>query len=126
MAYVDAIDSTQQVRFCAPVGSMRPLYATAAGRVLLAFVEPEWLKEYLAKTKLKKLTPLTISSRAALVKALDRIRENRIEVSIGNLILESGSVAVPVFGADGKVVAAFGLLRPRAGSSPGLPSLARC
>ena len=34
------------LRFSVPIGAVRPLYATAAGRVLLAFVEPAWLEEY--------------------------------------------------------------------------------
>ena len=37
ITYIDTIDSAKSIRYSIPIGANRPLYCTAAGRVLLAF-----------------------------------------------------------------------------------------
>ena len=93
ITYLDAIESPHSVRFSVPVGAVRPLYPTAAGRVLLAFAEPGWLEEYLRSTKLEAHTPSTIATRTALREELDRIRQSRISVSLGELFPESAAIS---------------------------------
>ena len=61
ITYVDAIESPKAVRFTVPVGAARPLYSTAAGRVLLAFGDQEWVENYLRNTKIMAYTPHTIA-----------------------------------------------------------------
>ena len=112
ICYVDAIESPHPVRFSVPIGAVRPLYATAAGRVLLAFVESAWLEDYLRTTRLEAHTPRTISTRPALREELARIRQTRISVSLGEMFPESGAIASPVFGADSKIVGAIAIGAP--------------
>ena len=83
ITYVDSIESPQSVRFSVPIGAARPLYSTAAGRVLLAFGDQEWVENYLRNTKIIAYTPYTISSRKALREELEKIRRTRISVSLG-------------------------------------------
>jgi IclR family transcriptional regulator, acetate operon repressor len=101
ITYVDAIESPQSVRFTVPVGAVRPLYSTAAGRVLLAYVEPAWREEYLSSTKLQAFTPKTIKSRTALREELERIRQTGVSVSLGEMFAESAAISSPIFGSDG-------------------------
>jgi len=112
ITYVDAIESPQSVRFTVPVGAVRPLYSTAAGRVLLAFVEPAWRDEYIGSLKLQAFTPTTITSRTALREELERIRETRVSVSLGETFAESAAISSPVFGSDGKIVGAIAIGAP--------------
>jgi DNA-binding IclR family transcriptional regulator len=112
ITYVDAIESAKAVRFSVPVGAARPLYSTAAGRVLLAFGDPEWVEEYLRNTKIAAYTPYTISSRKALRDELDKIRKTRISISMGETFPESGAIAAPIFGGDGKLLAAIAIGAP--------------
>jgi len=112
ICYVDAIESPQPVRFSVPVGAVRPLYSTAAGRVLLAFVDSAWLEDYLRTTKLEAITPRTISTRSALRDELARVRETLVSVSLGELFPESAAISSPVFGADGKIVGAIAIGAP--------------
>jgi DNA-binding IclR family transcriptional regulator len=112
ITYVDAIESSKAVRFSVPVGAARPLYSTAAGRVLLAFGDSEWVEEYLRNTKIAAYTPHTISSRRALRDELDKIRKTRISISMGETFPESGAIAAPIFGGDGKLIAAIAIGAP--------------
>jgi len=123
ITYLDAIESPHSVRFSVPVGAVRPLYPTAAGRVLLAFAETGWLEEYLRSTKLEAHTPTTIATRTALREELERIRQSRISVSLGELFPESAAISAPVFGADGRIVGAIAIGAPVTRLEPRLAEL---
>ena len=123
ITYVDSIDSQKAVRFSVPVGAARPLFSTAAGRVLLAFGDPEWVDEYLRNTKITAFTPYTVSSRKALREELEKIRRTRISVSMGETFPESGAIAAPIFGADGKLIAAIAIGAPVSRLEPELADL---
>jgi IclR family transcriptional regulator, acetate operon repressor len=123
ITYVDAIESPQSVRFSVPIGAARPLYSTAAGRVLLAFGDQEWVENYLRNTKITAYTPFTISSRKALREELEKIRRTRISVSLGETFPESGAISAPIFGADAKLIAAIAVGAPVTRLEPRLAEL---
>jgi len=123
ITYVDAIDSPHSVRYSVPVGAVRPLYATAAGRVLLAFADKRWQDEYIATTKLEARTPRTISTQKGLREELERVRKTHISVSIGGLFTEAAAIAAPVFGADGFVAAAIAVGGPSERLQPRIAEL---
>jgi IclR family transcriptional regulator, acetate operon repressor len=112
ITYVDSIDSPHSVRYSVPVGAVRPLYCTAAGRVLLAFADEQFQDEYLRSTKLEARTERTISTRKALRAELDKVVKTRLSVSIGEMFPESAAVSAPIFGANGKIVAAMAVGGP--------------
>ena len=123
ITYVDSIDSPKAVRFSVPIGAARPLFSTAAGRVLLAFGDQDWVDDYLKNTKITAFTPYTVSSRKALRDELENIRKTRVSVSMGETFPESGAIAAPIFGADGKLIAAIAIGAPVSRLEPRLPEL---
>jgi DNA-binding IclR family transcriptional regulator len=123
ITYVDAIESPKAVRFSVPIGAARPLYSTAAGRVLLAFGEPEWVEDYLKNVKITAYTPFTVTSRKALREELEKIRKTRISVSMGETFPESGAISSPIFGADGKLIAAIAIGAPVSRLEPRLAQM---
>jgi DNA-binding IclR family transcriptional regulator len=123
ITYVDAIDSPHSVRYSVPVGAVRPLYATAAGRVLLAFADKEWQDTYISTTKLQARTPRTIATQKALREELERIRKTCISVSIGEMFPDSAAISAPVFGADGNIAAAIAVGAPAERLQPRLAEL---
>ena len=123
ITYVDSIESAKAVRFSVPIGAARPLYSTAAGRVLLAFGDSDWVEDYLRNTKIAAYTPYTVSSRKALRDELENIRKTRISVSMGETFPESGAIAAPIFGADGKLIAAIAIGAPVSRLEPRLDEL---
>jgi IclR family transcriptional regulator, acetate operon repressor len=123
ITYVDAIDSPHSVRYSVPIGAVRPLYATAAGRVLLAFADKRWQDMYIGSTKLEARTPRTISTQKALREELERIRKTGISVSVGEMFPESAAISAPVYGADGTVAAAIAVGAPAERLQPRLAEL---
>lgn len=111
MVYVDVINSPQPVRYQIPVGTMRPLYASAAGRLLLAYADADYQREYLANVKFKSniAKPLT---KTDLVQELEHIRRDGYSVSIDAYLQGLSAIAAPVLDAEGVCVASINLAGP--------------
>jgi len=123
ITYVDSIDSSQSIRYSVAVGASRPLYCTAAGRILLAYEDPQWVANYMKESTFEKLTPDTIANKRALAKVLDEVRKEGVAACIGELYYDSGGVAAPIFGTDGRIIAALGIGAPGQRLQPKLDTL---
>jgi len=123
ITYVDSIDSPHAIRYSVPVGGVRPLYCTAAGRILLAFADQEFQDEYLRTTKLEAQTERTVTTRKGLRAELDGILKTRVSVSMGEMFPESAAIAAPIFGANGNIVAAIAIGGPSQRLQPKLDVL---
>ena len=109
---VDAINSSDTIRYGLTVGATRPLYSTAAGRLLLAFADPEWVERYCLDINVRADDGRTISSCKGLKSELDRIRGTRIAISMGESVPELGAIAAPLFESAGKVSAVIAIEGP--------------
>jgi IclR family pca regulon transcriptional regulator len=107
VVYVARASARTVTRLEAHVGSQFPAYATSLGRVLLAGLSPESLANYFATAKLESLTPKTVTSRADLERLIAECRRNGYSAVEEELALGVVSIAVPVFDAAGRVVAAL-------------------
>jgi len=111
LTYVEIIDSPHPVRYQIPVGTTRPLYASAAGRLLLAYSDKKWLDSYLSSVVFKAKTAIPIS-RGALRQELEKIRIEGISWSIDGYMKGLSAVAGPVFDASGRCVASLNIAGP--------------
>ncbi len=89
------------------VGSRLPAYCTSMGRVLLAYQPEKELRTYFARAKLSPRTKRTITSRTKLVEELAEVRKKRYAIVDQELEMGLRSIAVPIFGNSGAVVAAM-------------------
>jgi len=110
--YIDKVESQNTVRYMARIGERRPLYCSAIGKLLLAYLPPVKRQEYLKTTRLRALTPKTPVTRAALRRELDEIRSTGLSVSVDEITLGAAGVAAPVFDRSGEVVAGLVLGAP--------------
>ncbi len=94
------------------VGARKPLYCGAAGLVLLAYSEKEFINKYLSTTQLVKITNNTITDKSVLLNELTSIRDKGYGVSLGQWDKLSASVAAPVFDYSKKIIAAITLSGP--------------
>ena len=99
------------------IGSRLPAYCTSMGRVLLAYLPPEQLEQYLARVDLIPHTTRTITSTDKLRLSLRNVR--RLGYALVDQELEVGlrSLAVPVHAPNGRVVATVNL----SGNAPRMP-----
>jgi len=92
------------------VGSRLPAHCTSIGLVLLAHLPPTELREHLARVDLKRYTERTITSRAALLEALEEVRGQDYAVADNMMEIGVRSIAVPVRDAVGTVVAGMNVI----------------
>jgi DNA-binding IclR family transcriptional regulator len=79
-------------------------HATAAGRVLLAWMAPEWLEQYLARPDLDERSPSPLYGAAGLRAELDRIRATGYGLDGGSAPFQYiCCVAAPIARPDGDV-----------------------
>lgn len=104
LAYV----STKMLtRVVAGVGTRFPVYATAGGRVLLAYQNDKAREEYLSNTEFQAFTDKTVTSKKELKSILSRVREDAYSSITGELDFGLVSIAVPVFDNNRRIVAAI-------------------
>jgi IclR family pca regulon transcriptional regulator len=89
------------------VGTRFPAYATSMGRVLLAGLSESDLAGYLSTVELRPLTPKTVTTQAALLTELARVRTQGFAVVDEELEEGLRSAAAPIHDRAGRVVAAL-------------------
>ena len=105
--YVARASVRTLLRLEAHVGSRFPAHATSTGRVLLAGLEPEILQRYFAGAPLEKLTDRTVTDPARLRQISEECRRAGHAAVEDELAYGVVALAVPVFDAAGRVVAAL-------------------
>jgi DNA-binding IclR family transcriptional regulator len=88
-----------------------PLHATTAGKVTLAFLEPSRVDELLSRG-LRPITQSTITDESELRRQLEDIRRKGYGTSLGETTQGLGTLGVPVFGPDNKILAVLGIAYP--------------
>ncbi|NGN65640.1 helix-turn-helix domain-containing protein [Streptomyces sp. A7024] len=102
--YVSRVAASRIMSVTITTGTRFPAYATSMGRVLLAGLPAA--ERLPAGLELKPLTAYTITDRAALGRVIDTVAGDGYAVVDQELEKGLRSVAAPVRGADGSVVAA--------------------
>jgi DNA-binding IclR family transcriptional regulator len=93
------------------IGQRTPLHATSSGKVLLAHLEPARRKEIL-NDGLPALTPNTLTDPVALAEELDEVLATGYATTFEELEIGLHAVAVPIFGAGGRLLAAMSASGP--------------
>ena len=83
-----------------------PLHATSSGKAHLAFSDDAAIEQFTTQT-LERFTPATFVTRPRLKSELHAVRQNGYALGCDEFITGVSSVAAPIFGTDGNVVAAL-------------------
>jgi len=107
VVYIDKVESNNPVRYTVKVGERREMHCTAMGKVLLAYSDPNRIRRMSSARALKRFTSTTITSPIKFRAELDRIRNEGIARTCGERVAGANGFAVPVFGPDGRAIAAL-------------------
>lgn len=94
------------------VGQLTPLHATSTGKVLLAHMSEQGLKDVLDAAELTSYTEHTLTSRAALLEQLAQVRAEGFATAFEELETGLNAAAVPVRDHTGSVVSAMSASGP--------------
>lgn len=106
--YLSTYD-TVPVRYAAPAGERAPLYCTAAGKIILAFMQEDRLSSVLDELKYERFTEFTIRDTNTLVKELEMIRKQGYSLSIKEEFFQVMGIAAPVWNASDELAASISL-----------------
>jgi DNA-binding IclR family transcriptional regulator len=110
--YVEKLDSPEHLRIFSRIGALVPLYCTAVGKVLLAYMPQAELENVLPQIEPKRLTPNTISSLQELEQHLHRVRKAGHAFDLEEHEPHIRCVAAPIWDHTGAVNASLSLTAP--------------
>lgn len=104
--YVDQVDSPNPVQVRDWTGSRIPMHAVSSGLVFLAHLPAPALSRALSG-RLEAFTPATVTDAGRLLERLRDARRDGYAWTRGEYAEGISSVAAPIAGADGEIVAAI-------------------
>lgn len=114
VVYVDRVGGARRARQgvdpVIAIGSRRPAYCTATGKLLLAYLPAADREQLLGMMKLAKHAPNTIISKQELQTELEEIRDEGFAVSDEELSEGVCAIAAPVRDESTEVIAAASLV----------------
>jgi DNA-binding IclR family transcriptional regulator len=110
--YVEKLDSPEQLRIYSRIGAAVPLYCTAVGKVMLAYMPDEDRERVLPHLVLKRLTANTVGNLQELKGELYRVRKNGYACDLEEHELHIRCVAAPIWDHAGAVNASLSITAP--------------
>jgi DNA-binding IclR family transcriptional regulator len=110
--YIDQVTPPREVKMTVALGRSFPLHAGSSSKVLLAYLSPEEIDEYLSIADFEALTELTITDPDRLRDELDQIRSQGYARSLGERQSGAGSVAAAILDHSGRAIASMSLCGP--------------
>lgn len=110
--YVEKLDSPEQLRIHSRIGASVPLYCTAVGKVMLAYMPDDERERLLPQLTLQCLTPNTVSNFQELNSELFRVRKNGYACDLEEHELHIRCLAAPIWDHAGGVNASLSITAP--------------
>jgi len=109
---LDLVASSHPVKVVVEIGHAFPLHTAAPAKALQAYWSAAAQKAFVRQTKFKKYTPHTITSAAAYLEELARVRSRGYALDRGEESETFACAAAPVFDHRGEPVAALWISGP--------------
>lgn len=112
IVYIDAYEVDRPVIVKSRVGRLLPMYASASGKVHLAYMEQHELEEFFNNIKLLPYTDKTITDKEKLLEHIKLVRQQGFAIDDEEWEKEVRCLSVPVFDYKKEVAAAITLSGP--------------
>ena len=109
---IERVESSQSLRWVARIGERKPYYASAGGKVMLAYFSPTLQSEILKNEPIEQLTAKTTTNLKLLKQEFDLIRDRGYSISEGERVEGVSCVAAPIFDASNKIIGAITISGP--------------
>jgi DNA-binding IclR family transcriptional regulator len=112
VVYIEEVEGPHLLRYVAPLGVSRELYASALGKSILAYLPEEDAEALLRRLDRRRLTPSTKTSLRELRADLAEIRERGWAISYGESIEGLLGIAGPILDERGQSIAGIAIAAP--------------
>jgi len=110
--YVEKLDSPEPLRIHSRLGASVPLYCTAVGKVMLAFMPQEERDRLLPELHVRRLTPNTVGNLQELQTELYRVRKNGYAYDMEEHEMHIRCLAAPIWDHTGSVQSSLSITAP--------------
>ncbi len=111
IVYADVIVADSPLQYAVPTGDLRPLYSSATGKAVLAFLPPDEQARYISEVTFEAITPFT-TRRDQIGPMLERVRKTGVIHDRDGHFIGAGATASPIFDGEGKVFSAVVVAGP--------------
>jgi len=111
---IEHIESSYDLRYTSQTGAIIPLHNTAVGKVLLAYMREEELKQFLVENGLPRFTERTITDSNLLKDELASIRREEIAIDNEENTIGVTCIGSPIKDSTKMVIAAINISGPSA------------
>jgi DNA-binding IclR family transcriptional regulator len=118
VVYVNHLPSLEALTVGPLLGLRRPVYVSAVGKAITAFLPEVEREDLIHRLKLTPMTPKTITSRAALREELARVEELGYAVDDEETFIGVRCVAAPIHDSTNQVIASLGISGPASRVTP--------
>ena len=112
IVYIDKVEANNTISMASRIGKRNPMYCTATGKAILAFLPEEEVLKVWNSSKIVKMTGNTITDFILFKKELHNIRQNGYAVDDVENELGVRCVAAPIFDFKGDIAAAISVSGP--------------
>jgi DNA-binding IclR family transcriptional regulator len=110
--YVEKLDSPEQLRIHSRIGAAVPLYCTAVGKVLLAYLPEQEREAILEQLEIKRFTANTVGNLQELRTQLERVQKNGYACDLEEHEIHIRCIAAPIWDHAGRVNASLSMTGP--------------
>lgn len=113
IVYLIRMPSRHPVSVDIMLGTRLPVFCSAMGRAMLAFMPNDEMQALLGRSTLESFTPHTVTDPTDLQKRLADARRDRFVITDQEIHIGDVSIAAPVFDHTGRVTAGIGFAVPK-------------
>jgi DNA-binding IclR family transcriptional regulator len=110
--YLSVFESQHTFRMVSEVGRRRPLYCTALGKAILAYLPPEQQRKIISATHFERFTAHTLCSAEALNKDLHKVHRRGYALDDEETVIGARCIATPILNGDHKVIGGISVSGP--------------
>jgi DNA-binding IclR family transcriptional regulator len=110
--YLKKVESPHSMRICTKDGEKLPMYCTAVGKAILAYLQDDEVNDILQRTEFVKFTDKTNTDRDILLQQLERVRQKGYAEDFEELEIGLVCVAAPIFNQHNKPIAGISVSGP--------------
>src|SRR6202790_285341 len=110
--YIEKLDSPEPLRIYSRIGASVPLYCTAVGKVMLAYLDDEQSKRVVNQLELRRFTANPVGSIQELLAQLSRVRKDGYACDLEEHEPHIRCIAAPIWDHTGAVNASLSVTGP--------------
>ena len=125
IVYLDKVEPNRRVCVSSKTGTSNPVYCTSMGKAMLAFQSPDVIEQIVSKIRFVRYTRKTLTSRDALLKALERVRRRGYAIDDQEIEVGVRCIGAPIFDEKHRAIAAVSVSGPASRiTAPTMPEIA--